>query len=638
MTDPSKPAGVGIERLVISVAATAAVTCVAILVVLMMQTNKARLQLQQDGVAEFNFVLQLEHNLDLLAMAALQHDLAEVTGPEPSLTRPLEQGAELIKRFDILYSIVLTARGRSWAQGFLIEAGAPEYLKRLRQFVAEFDTVIQPGQQVSSAQLTAISVRSQALSNAVYDIGIAMFQSKSVLRDEISSRLDWLINASWFFGVSFILAMLTLYFLLVRASGRAGELFQQSRSSQRQLKTALEELTTGDSQRKAQNRFLAAATHDLRQPLQAMQYYLAALEAHVPGERGRQILGNAGRSTDAAQSLLTGLLDISKLDAGVLEINLEEVDLDTLLTRLHHDFLAEATDRGLLLKVESRGFWVHTDPQALERILRNLIGNALTYTESGSVNLSVHEDGDGTVLVAVEDTGVGIPEHEQEAIFNEYYQIGSPEDGRAGAAGMGLGLSIVRRLTRLLEVSLEVESTEGEGTRFTLRLPRISGGEVTPPAGHVQRAASQDRLARLDIMIIDDEPAVRDGVSVLLQQKGCRVTAVSSVDEAREIVIQHDSIPDLLLADYQLQQGRTGLEAIETVRDEINEDVPAILITGDTSPGALDAARSAGLALLHKPVGASELFAAIDVCLQAGAGLPHAGMVSTPANEEPLIK
>jgi signal transduction histidine kinase/CheY-like chemotaxis protein len=610
MTDSAQRGGTGVERLVMSIAATAAVTCIAILVVLMIQTNKARLQLQQDGVAEFNFVLQLDHNLDLLALAVRADQPQDPKRPGTGASQPLDPQSELIKRFDVLYSFASTADSR-WIGGFASETGAPELIERLEKFVNRYDALIQPGAILSEEQLATVSAESLAMAKEVYTTGIAMFQSKSVLRDDLSSRLDWLINASGFFGISFILSVLTLYILLVRAFRRAGELFQQSRSSQIQLETALEELTSGDSQRKAQNRFLAAATHDLRQPLQAMQYYLAALQAHVPEARGQQILENAGRSTDAAQSLLTGLLDISKLDAGVLDIKLADVDLDAIVTRLQRDFLAEAADRGLALHVDAGGIWARTDPQLLERILRNLLANALAYTEAGSVSLTVEDGADGTALMVVEDTGIGIPEHEQEAIFSEYHQVDSTRNVASSGEGMGLGLSIVRRLTRLLDLPLEVQSTVGSGTKFTLRLNSVTPGKEALAARFSERPDPQEQLGGLDLMIIDDEPAVRDGMRALLELHGCRVVEAGSVDEAREMVIACDCTPALILADYQLQDGRTGFDAIECVREEINIDVPAILITGDTSPALLDEARSAGFGLLHKPISSTALFSAI---------------------------
>jgi len=237
MTDSVERAGTGVERLVMSIAATAAVTCIAILVVLMTQTNKARLQLQQDGVAEFNFVLQLDHNLDLLALAVQTDQRQDPKRPGTLAPQPLEAQSELIKRFDVLYSFSSTTDS-GWIGGFISETGAPELVERLEQFIARYDALIQPGAILSEEQLTAISAESRAMANEAYDTGIAMFQSKSILRDDLSSRLDWLINASGFFGISFILSVLTLYLLLVRAFRRSGELFQQSRSSQIQLETA----------------------------------------------------------------------------------------------------------------------------------------------------------------------------------------------------------------------------------------------------------------------------------------------------------------------------------------------------------------------------------------------------------------
>ncbi len=601
------------ERLFISVSAAAAVTCAVIMALLLMQTNRTRVQLQNDGVVEFNFVQQLDHNFDGVSIAALS--LVVERAERAQTPQPLTSDSDLVRRFDVLYSSTRLLGDESI--GSLMEMPAtPATLEAITTFIAENDIKIAPGSVLSDVELREIAAEGQGIAHEVYELGLLMYQRKSQLRDEVSARMNWLSRASWFFGGTFFIAGLTLYMLLTRASRRAGRLFHQAHSSQRQLETALEELTTGDIQRKSQNRFLAAATHDLRQPLQAMQYYIAALEPHIANEKGHEILGKVGRSTEAAQGLLTSLLDISKLDAGVLEPATVSVDLDALLVRLHDDYLAEAQDRGIELSIEATGVVVQTDPQFLERILVNLLSNAINHTEAGSVSIDVDSTrSDSEVSISVKDTGVGIPEHELEAIFNEYYQV--PDEGSLSASdgnlrqGMGLGLSIVKRLTRLIQVPLEVSSRIGRGTRFTITLPvAVNAGDAAVPQV-TKQAVSGDGLDGLYIMIIDDDPSVRDGVTTLLKQRGCNVLVSSGIEEALDTLVESESMPDLILADYQLLNGATGVEAIERVRDEVNEEVPAIVVTGDTSPDRLREARERGHGLLHKPVGSAALFEVI---------------------------
>lgn len=243
LSESAESGATTVERLIISVAAVAAITCTAILIVLMLRTNKSRIQLQQDSVGEFNFVQQIDHNLDLLSNAAMDYrvehaavltsDLADASAP------PLERSDELIKRFDVLYS-AMSSVGKRWAGSSLYEATGPATVEQLQTFVASYDQRVLPGVTLSDAELAAINWESRRLARMVYDLGLVPFQRKSEVRDDISSRLDWLIGASWFFGISFLLAAITLYLLLARASLRAGKAVKDARSIQRQLETALE--------------------------------------------------------------------------------------------------------------------------------------------------------------------------------------------------------------------------------------------------------------------------------------------------------------------------------------------------------------------------------------------------------------
>lgn len=606
------------EKIFISVSATAAIVCGVILLVLLIQVtqSRARLQLQQDGVGEFNFVQQLDHNFDSFANALLALRLERAdTGAVPT---PLAGNSEVVQRFDVLYSSMRGIGDRRAGSLAEFSSGA-RALAQMNRFIDDHEQSLLPGNTLTDTELDLLAVESQRLSKVVYQLGLELFQFKSRLYDEVNSRADYLSRVSWFFGASFVLAGLTLYILLARASRRASRLFHQARSSQRQLETALEELTSGDIQRKAQNRFLATATHDLRQPLQALQYYITALDSHVSSAAGRDILTNTARTTDSAQSMLNALLDISKLDAGVLEPEMGNVSLHAMFMELQSTHAADAADRGLALSFDATDAWVRTDPQFLNRILANLIGNALNYTSAGSVRVGVVSDESaGTHKVFVEDTGIGIPERELEAIFNEYYQLEKSDDGvpvTRQHQGMGLGLSIVRRLVRLLGTSLDVTSEPGRGSRFTLALPT---GERTMPASvdpFSDRQRSADDLTGLAIMIIDDDARVRDGVTTLLSQHGCELMTSEDASGAIELLIAQDRTPDLILADYQLKDGLTGVEAIETVRQEVNEDVPAIVITGDTRPEPLQAARERGYGLLHKPVSTRALFNTIHATL-----------------------
>lgn len=589
------------ERWSIAISAIAALTSVGLLLVVVLQMDRARRTLLQDGVLEFNFVQQTDHNLDQMSRAAIASSRAT-----PETRAALAE--QLLLRYDVIYPLGTDAR--RWARSLMQVDGAGELIARIERFVLEIEPVMSLATLPDADALLRIGHRSAALSGEVYDLGVQVFQQKGLLRDAITERMDRLITLFWFFGALFLVAGLTLYLLMARARRKASRLADEAGSARLQLESALEELTSGDIARKSRNRFLAAATHDLRQPLQAMQYYLAALRLHVPSPPGQEILMQIGRSTDAAQAMLTSLLDLSKLDAGVLEPQQRPVNVDTMLDRLCEEFTVEARERALALRCSGNAGWVCTDPNLLERILRNLIANALACTVHGSVSLraSVRE---GLLTIAVADTGIGIAQDELETIFNEYYQV---ENGSRNGAGLGLGLSIVRRLTRLLDIEVRVSSRTGRGTRFELDLPGVPPPDpVLPGPDGTERSPA--RIDRLAIMVIDDEQAVRDGLTTLLRQHGCHVICASSADDARQRLVASGLVPDLILADYQLLDGRTGLEAIDVVREEVNEEIPAIIVTGDTTPPRQMEARSLGIPLLHKPVAADDLYHCIDTAL-----------------------
>ena len=641
------PARVPGSRRAIALASGAVVACAAATLGLGVELNRTRLALQADGVLEFNFVQQLDHDFDAFAHAVA--DRLRADPADAALVAATE--AAWRTRFDVLWSAVVTI-DPAWAGEVLEAPDGHASVAGMRRFVDGLDADLAAGPP-GPARLEAARRGARALSGEVYEVGLAMYQAKGALRDRVSERLDRLSLALWFSGGGFALAGLALFALLWRATRRAERLVDETREARDRLDAARVQLTDTDLARRSQNRFLAQATHDLRQPLQALQYYLAALEAHVPGTRGRDILARIGRSTDAAHRLLTELLDISKLDAGVLEAHRAPTELSEVLERLHDSMRPQAEARGLELVVGRTELVVDTDGLLLGRILGNLLSNALAYTREGRVTVAVervatpdpagpHGPAEpGRVVLAVEDTGIGIPAHEREAIFDEYYRLDGPD--RDPERGIGIGLAIVRRLARLLDIPVRVESEPGRGTRFELALPLA---DVDADASPRRRAASgaatatfgpgvgPEGLAGLVVLVVDDEPDVLAATATLLGQEGCRVIAAGDADEAIERLVATALVPDLILADHRLRDGRTGVEVIERVRDEVNREVPALVVTGDTAPARLREAAASGLPLLHKPVDAARLFEAVRADARAGASAgPRIGV---PADAPPV--
>ena len=580
----------------------AALVCLVVMLYLLVQIDSTRKQLQDDGVLEFNFVQQVDHNLNGFAQSLLDFQLAEAD--ERDALRD-----QYIQHYDILYGSILHS-GKSWLGHLAALDSVQAFMQQTSDFLLRNEPYMSPDQTLDKELTLQLKDESLELSQLIYGIGLEMFERKSIVRDTISRRMDDLYDALWFCSLCFVLVSLTSVLLFVATMRRAARLRAAALLTQTQLSTALDELTTGDIERRAQNRFMASASHDLRQPLHALGLYLNALRRHVSTDQGQLILSNINRSTEALNQLLNSMLDLSKLDAGVVDVTWSNLSLDAIFDNLHQNFLPEANQKELALDIQYSGLYVHSDQVLLERVLGNLVANALNYTTEGSVSVRATLNGE-QACISVSDTGPGIPASEQEAIFNEYYHLQNPERDRS--KGLGLGLSIVKRLTRLLDVDLELSSAEGVGTSFRLTLPLVSSSDLDNADSSAANSPSvcRDTLNGLSILVIDDEQDVRDGMQTLLVQHGCDVSIADSAEQACDNIIADDWVPDLIIADYRLRDEKTGDMAIRQVREEVNMDVPAMIITGDTSPARLREATASGFPLLHKPVIAEALYTAI---------------------------
>ncbi|HXV11086.1 MAG TPA: GAF domain-containing protein [Burkholderiales bacterium] len=346
------------------------------------------------------------------------------------------------------------------------------------------------------------------------------------------------------------------------------------------------------------SRFLAAASHDLRQPLHALNLFVAQLHGEPDPAERRRLVGRIDAAISSMNELFNALLDMSKLDAGVLEVNVTDFPVERLLKQMETTFAEAAREKGLQLKVSSSRAWVHSDFILLERILLNLVSNAVRYTANGGIVIGCHRHGD-RLRLDVEDSGTGIPEDQQRNIFREFYQLPGPEEGRRG--GLGLGLAIVDRLCRLLDHPVEVASTPGKGSRFSVSVPLVvEQPGLTEPA--TSTAPIADPLAGKLIVVIDDDALVLDAMRGMLRRWGCSVVTEQSETAALERLTGLQRKPDLIISDYRLAKGRTGIEAIERLRGALGETIPAFLMSGDTAPGRLRDASAGGYHLLHKPV------------------------------------
>ncbi len=353
----------------------------------------------------------------------------------------------------------------------------------------------------------------------------------------------------------------------------------------------------------AKSKFLAAASHDLRQPLHALSLFTALLDSENSQERRKDLISKINRSQTALADLLNTLLDISKLDAGIVKATMCDFELDAMLERLIPEFDQETREKGLYLKYNHSHITVHSDPALLEIILRNLLNNAIRYTDKGGITVQVQKldtaSQNSQVRIEVADTGIGIPLSRQHEIFQEFHQLANPERDRA--KGLGLGLAIVRRVSELLKHDVNLESRPGEGSTFFVTLPEGNPERIITTATE-DTACNQYALPETVVMFIDDEEEIRDGMQETLREWGCKTIVAASGNDAVLQIQQRNLQPDVILADYRLRGGENGADAIRQVCDEIGRKVPALIITGDTAPERLREARASGYTLLHKPL------------------------------------
>jgi len=348
--------------------------------------------------------------------------------------------------------------------------------------------------------------------------------------------------------------------------------------------------------------FLAAASHDLRQPLHALSLLLATLQERTHDAIASEMLEKIAISAASLDNLFKGLLDLSRFDAGAVRVAPQAMSLGPLLARLENDFGPLAARKGLALRCASSEAWIESDAEMLERILRNLLDNAVKYTERGNVEVAV-EEGAETVAVRVRDSGVGIDPAHRARIFEEYYQIRNPARNRA--QGIGLGLAIVKRMCDVLGHAIEVSSERGRGSVFRVALPRAEA-PAAPQAASAPAAAKVEQLRGLVVVVIEDDAEVQDAMRLLLEGWGCRPVLAAGGAEALARLREAGLNPDAVIADYRLAGSETGFEAIAALC-AAHGDLPAAIVTGEVNPAALRAPDALSVVVMQKPVRALEI-------------------------------
>ena len=344
-------------------------------------------------------------------------------------------------------------------------------------------------------------------------------------------------------------------------------------------------------------RFLAAASHDILQPLNAARLYVSSLVERKPPGEISLLSRNIDSSLEAVEEILNALLDISRLDTGALKPEIDTVPIGELLQQLKVEFEPQAVERGLSLRVMPCSLYVRSDRRLLRRVLQNLVSNAVKYTDEGRVLLGCRRK-DGNVLVEVHDTGPGIPLSKHALIFKEFARLNA---GGRPVQGIGLGLSIVERIGRMLDHPIKLTSRPGYGSIFAVQLPIAEAQTASRPHVPFVTAAHYRQFNGCVVICVDNEPTILDGMNALLGNWQCTVLTARSATEAMTVMAERALIPDVILADYHLEQG-TGMDCIGAIRQRAGFKTPAVLITADRSPDVEEQARALDLHLLRKPL------------------------------------
>ncbi len=371
----------------------------------------------------------------------------------------------------------------------------------------------------------------------------------------------------------------------------------------------------------AKSKFLAAASHDLRQPLHAMTLLIAAMKERISDVEARRLAEHVESSAEAMQNLLNALLDLSRLDAGAVAVKPECFRVSGLLRRLEHRFAPMAAEKGLHLRVVPTRMAVHSDPVLLERILGNLIANAIRYTDRGGVVVGVRRGQAEAMRFEVWDSGRGVPEHFQKRIFEEYFQLDNPERDRD--KGLGLGLAIVERLSGLLDCPVKMRSIPGRGSCFSICAQRCAEDGLAQET----EATQPGRLAPENAMVafIDDDEGILEAMLELFDSWQIDLAVGTEAEEVAADLRDMRREPALILCDYRLREGRTGIDAIRLLREQFGEHIPAMLITGDTAPETLKCIQESGLPVLHKPLKPAKLRAILSYTLAGEGQAPEGG-------------
>ncbi|MEJ0015763.1 MAG: ATP-binding protein [Acetobacteraceae bacterium] len=511
-----------------------------------------------------------------------------LTGDPQSLT-PLTDAPAAVEQTVRHLREVLSDRLGDGVELYRLEQIARQLAGRLRDLsqAVELQRAGRPAEALAVVRTGAAAAATATLRDT-----IAMIVSDEERR--LNERLDQRRQQqNLAIGVAVVGGMVGL--LMMLAAGVLAWFFARTTQSVRDaLQSARDAAVSADQ---AKSQFLATASHDLRQPLHAMNLFISALRRRVSGEEATKLVANMASAAESMQMMFNSLLDVSKLHAGAVDPVIREFPAEEVLARLRNAFAASAAAKGLDLDIQPALSVLRTDPVLLESILRNLISNAIRYTRKGEVTVLCRAR-DGIGAIEVSDTGPGIPADQIERAFEEFQRL---DTSNAAERGLGLGLAIVRRLARLLDLQIEIDSEVGIGTAFTVHVPLVAGFQPQQSAAGEVTVSMTGRR----VLLVDDDPLVRTALAREIADWGARITVVGS-SEAALWALGSDP-PDVAIVDRDLGEGANGVELLAQLQTRFGHPIPAVVVTGATDATAMDELRRAGFPWLTKPLDAAVL-------------------------------
>lgn len=362
------------------------------------------------------------------------------------------------------------------------------------------------------------------------------------------------------------------------------------------------------------SRFLAAVSHDLRQPFHALSLFVDSIQESSLNQQTRKIIDNIKLSISAQERLFTEFLDISKLDAGAVTPHITCFSTTELFHKLKSEYQAITKEKGLSFSISNLEFFIKNDQLICERIIRNILHNAITYTQEGSISVDITADQE-KVIISIIDTGIGINENEIETIFSEFEQLRNPN--RDLNEGLGLGLAIVKKHCNLLNLDISVSSTYGQGSMFTVAFPRCS--EKSHPKKtqqYLSEAFETKRIKGITALVIEHNTLVLEATKSQLKTLGCQVIYAHDAEKAIIKLRQNNIIPDIILCDFRSPDSQNGIAAIRKINHFLKQALPSIIITGDTCQETINKISKTDSLLLHKPIQKAKLIMALNSLLK----------------------